>query len=162
MAPVFIIRTMTKGNFELAKTVDCAEISALAFCSKASHGYDDAFMAACRAELTYLPSDLIPGEIWVYRTEDHSISAFCDIRIMENELEVCAFFVKPDCQRQGIGTLLWDHVERRAVTSSLSRIVLAADPGAVPFYLSVGMRTYGEEPSQSVPGRMLPVMVKDI
>src|SRR5262249_41747466 len=41
-----------------AQVDDCDALSALAFASKASWGYDDTFMEACRADLTILPENL--------------------------------------------------------------------------------------------------------
>ncbi len=43
----------TPATIRLARPEDAATVTALAFRSKASNGYDAAFMAACRDELTF-------------------------------------------------------------------------------------------------------------
>ena len=48
-----------------ARPDEAAEITALSIRSKRSNGYDEAFMAACREELTVTEDDLADGEYWV-------------------------------------------------------------------------------------------------
>ncbi len=126
--------------------------------AKRSNGYDDAFMDACREELTVTASDLEDGEYWVARSD-----AVCGLVCLENgadkgQGEVHALFVDPDRQRQGIGRMLWLKVVERAKTRGFASLHLDADPAAVPFYRAMGCVVVGEAPSGSIAGRMLPRM----
>ena len=72
--------------------------------------------------------------------------------------EIHTFFIDPDCQRQGIGRLLWRKLAERANDAGLARLYLDADPAAVPFYRAMGFEVTGAAPSGSIPGRSLPRM----
>jgi len=75
-------------------------LSALAFASKASWGYDDAFMEACRAELTVAPGDLQRVCVRVY--VDGVIHGFSGV----DGDELTWLFVDPRAMRRGIGRAL--------------------------------------------------------
>ncbi len=131
----------------------------LAFRSKASWGYDDDFMTACRAELTLHADQL--GDSFVYLHEGcNGPLGFYRIEVTGLSAEVWALFVAPEAMRQGIGRGLWQHLEQTARSAGAEEIGLDADPHAERFYLAMGMRRQGEAPSLSIAGRRLPRMVK--
>ena len=135
-------------------------LTALVLRSKASNGYDEAFMAACVAELT-LPAEAIDsGEVFV--AEGDALLGMYRL-IAKGELgHVEDMFVDPQAKRSGVGRALWVHMEARARELGCSRLGLDADPFAVAFYQAMGMKIVGESPSGSIPGRMLPRMEKTI
>lgn len=147
-----------------ARVDDLDALSQLAFRSKASWGYDDAFMTACRAELTF-HADHLRGS-FVYLHEGHGDEGhggplgFYRLEVSVPSAEVGAMFVAPEAMRQGIGRGLWQHLEQTARAAGVEEIRLDSDPHAERFYLAMGMRRQGEAPSLSIPGRMLPRMVK--
>lgn len=53
----------------------------------------------------------------------------------ENRSHICFFFVKAQCQRQGIGKRLWDYFLRN---SSAKIITVNSAPYAVPVYHALG------------------------
>jgi len=144
-----------------ARPEDAAVLTALAIRSKRSNGYDDAFMAACRAELTFTPN--APGQhAWLVEDGRGRILGFFDLRLEDGIAEVYALFVAPDAKRSGVGSLLWAKLEQVAAGLGASVIGVDSDPEGVPFYLAMGAALVGEAPSGSIPGRLLPRLVKSL
>ena len=146
-------------NIEIrrARANEAGILSDLSMRAKRSNGYDDAFMEACRAELTVTASRMEEGEYWV--AEAQSVCGCVCLKEAENGYgDVHAFFIDPDYQRQGIGRLLWQKVVERTRAQGMSALRLDADPAALPFYRSMGFIKVGEVPSGSIEGRMLPRM----
>ena len=142
-----------------ARPGEAASLTDLAFRSKASNGYDAAFMEACRAELTYTAATMAAGETWVAEA-DGALVGFFDLRPTADGMEVFAIFVEPACRGGGVGRALWGKLEARARAAGSGAIGLDADPFAVRFYRAMGCEIVGEAPSGSIPGRMLPRMRK--
>lgn len=133
-------------------------LTELSLRSKRSNGYDDAFMAACREELTVTDQRLAEGEYWVAECGEIRGCA-CLLPDPDGRSgEVHAFFIDPAWQRKGIGRLLWQKLVQRARETELSELRLDADPAAVPFYEAMGFKVVGEAASGSIAGRMLPHM----
>ena len=139
-----------------AAPTDIDALTDLIFRSKASNGYDAAFMESCREELRVTADKLASAEYWV-ADQQGPVGCFA-IVVNGQEAEVENFFVDPDLQRQGIGRQLWAKIQSRVKDFGCNRLVLDADPNAVPFYSAMGFTTIGESPSGSIPGRMLPHM----
>lgn len=138
-------------------------LSRLAFRAKASHGYDAAFMEACRAELTISADDFSERVFWVAEDGEGQVVGFAGLwPSVEGAADVDPLYVEPEQQGAGIGRLLWAALEAHARGTGARRIVLDSDPHAVGFYERVGCRVIGEAPSGSIPGRMLPHMEKQL
>ncbi len=150
-AEIYIVRP--------AKWHDFPALSSLAFRSKASNGYDAAFMEACRDELTYTAETLSAGETWLLELSGKPVGFF-DIRLETDKAEVHAMFVEPEVRGTGIGRRLWARLEQRARAMKAEALMLDADPFAVAFYEAMGCEVIGEAASGSIPGRMLPRMRK--
>lgn len=145
-----------------ARDGDAEALTELSLESKRSNGYDDAFMAACREELTVTRQSLAEGEYWVAEC-----GGLCGCACLLTDPdgrggEVHAFFIDPAWQRQGVGRLLWGKLAERAREKGLSALRLDADPAAVPFYEAMGFTVVGEAPSGSIPGRKLPHMTASV
>lgn len=144
---------------------DHDRLTQLSMRSKQSNGYDDAFMQACRDELTVSRADVLAGDWWVAESAAPRVGGerplrgcACLLAGADNTAELHAFFIDPDFQRRGVGRLLWGKILKRAIAMRVKRIVLDSDPNAVPFYLALGFHVIGEKPSGSIAGRMLPHM----
>jgi len=146
------VPTLRRANPE-----DAAALTALAFRSKASNGYDRAFMEACRAELTYSAATMARGETWVAEL-DGELAGFIDVRLQDGVAEVFAMFVEPGLKRTGVGRALWQQLEASARHLGAVTVMLDADPAAVAFYEAMGCTIAGQAPSGSIRGRMLPRM----
>ena len=151
------------------KRGEAAQLSALAMRSKQSNGYDAAFMAACRAELTITETDLATRRFQVVADGGLWAVAACDpvadggdisrdINALGRVGEVSLMFVHPDRQGLGYGRLLMDWVLAEAMRMGWQRLVLDADPKAEAFYARMGFETIGRRASGSIPGRTLPHM----
>jgi ribosomal protein S18 acetylase RimI-like enzyme len=143
-----------------ARPDEATALSALALRSKASHGYDETFMAACVAELTVPQERIRDGEVWVAEGEDGCIAGFFEIAQDGESAEVIALFVEPGQFGRGIGQALWNTLEARARAIGASFIAVDSDPHAVGFYRRCGCHDVGARPSLSIPGRMLPHLRK--
>ena len=140
-----------------ARSDEATILTDLSLRSKRSNGYDDAFMEACREELTVTASRLDEGEYWVAQS-DVVCGCACLLDSGDGYGEVHAFFIDPDFQRRGIGRALWLKLVERAKTRAISTLSLDADPAAVPFYRALGFIEVGRAPSGSIEGRTLPRM----
>lgn len=150
-------------NVRLARDDEAEALTDLSLRSKQSNGYDDAFMAACREELTVTGERLAEGEYWVAESGGGLCGCACLLVEPDGRSgEVHAFFIDPAWQRRGVGRLIWQKLLERAKEKGLTELHLDADPAAVPFYESMGFRVVGESPSGSIPGRSLPLMKRDL
>ncbi|PCI05964.1 MAG: GNAT family N-acetyltransferase [Hyphomicrobiales bacterium] len=148
-----------KIEIRRAKPDETAILTDLSMRSKRSNGYDDAFMDACREELTVTVERIEGGEYWV---ADAGVIYGCvclgPYFSDTDSAQINAFFIDPDWQRKGIGRLLWAKILERAAQRGIIRLTLDADPAAVAFYQAMGFETIGETPSGSIPGRVIPQM----
>ncbi|HTL86505.1 MAG TPA: GNAT family N-acetyltransferase [Acidimicrobiia bacterium] len=140
-----------------ARIDDCDELSALAFASKAYWGYDDAFMEACRAELTVTPDDLGRASLRVAE-QDGSILGFHAV----DDREIVWFFVRPGRMGEGVGAALFADACAVARARGLTTLRIEADPNAAAFYERMGATRVGVAPSASIAGRALPLLAIDV
>ena len=129
--------------------------------SKAVWGYDDAFMAACRAELKLHPDDLRTTQLQVAEREA-AVVGLAQLKVSGGDAELMKLFVEPALLGSGIGRLLFAWAVERARALGAVRMMIEADPGAAPFYERMGARYAGLAPSQSIPGRMLPLLQMEL
>ncbi len=138
-----------------------AVLTDLALRSKAAHGYDAAFMQACREELTVRRTAISDGWVQVAKYGERIVGLF-QFSVVDGVADVDLFFVDPSVHRQGVGRSLWLGLERKALTRGASRIRIESDPEAVAFYQAMGARIVGRAPSGSIPGRSLPLLEKPL
>ncbi|WP_173934629.1 GNAT family N-acetyltransferase [Chelativorans sp. Marseille-P2723] len=127
-------------------------LTALCLRSKAAHGYDDTFIAACREELTVDPASpgLIVAEL------DGTAVGLAQISTGGEEAELDKLFVEPAFHGRGIGRALLESAAAKAAKSGAQALVLDSDPGAAAFYERMGAVVTGRSRSGSIPGRLLP------
>lgn len=146
-----------------AAETEAGPLTELAMRSKAHWGYDEAFMAACRPELT-----MAEGEITARRTvlaEQPGTGRVLGFGTLEGEPPQGAIgmlFVEPDAIGLGVGRLLFGHLLATARRLGFERLTIDADPNAEPFYAAMGAVTVGRVPSGAIPGRTLPLMAVDV
>jgi GNAT superfamily N-acetyltransferase len=136
---------------------EAGALTALALRSKAHWGYDEAFMAACRDELTVRPGDTAGGRA-VVAEEDGRILGFTTLSGEPPEGALGMMFVEPDTMGRGVGGLLFEHTVTRARRLGFETLTIDADPNAEPFYTAMGAVRIGATPSGSIPGRELPLL----
>ena len=141
-----------------ARADELSVLSDLCLRSKAVWGYDAAFIAACRDELTLTPADIASTCLQVAADRDGPLGV-AQLSIGGDEASLLKLFVEPRALRSGIGSALLAWSTATATRLGARRLVIEADPGAVPFYARHGAHPAGHAPSGSIPGRMLPRLV---
>ncbi|TQF03145.1 GNAT family N-acetyltransferase [Kitasatospora acidiphila] len=139
-----------------AQPAEAEALTALVLRSKAHWGYDEAFMAVCRDELTLRPEQLVPGRTLVAE-QDGTALGFGLLAGDAPVGELAMLFVEPAAIGQGLGGRLYRGLLELARTAGFTRLTIDADPCAADFYAAHGAVRTGETPSGSIPGRTLPV-----
>ena len=147
---------MVRPQIRAARSVETELLSELAFRSKAHWGYDDAFMAACREELTVTADGIARSPTFVY--DDGMVRGFYQLTCEDDAAEVALFFVDPQAIGSGVGGALWQHMVIEARRAKAARITIEADPDAEGFYLRMGAIRVGTAPSASIRDRQLPLL----
>ncbi|MEL7117183.1 MAG: GNAT family N-acetyltransferase [Pseudomonadota bacterium] len=131
---------------------DLEALTELCLRSKAHWGYDAAFIAACRDDLTLHPADLTRGEVWM---RDGPVAV---VQILPGDPagEIRHLFLDPSLIGQGVGRVIWDFACTRARAMGCSKVTLSSEPKAAGFYEAMGGRHIGFEHSTIFPGRKLP------
>jgi len=147
---------------------EAVELSAIGTRSKAFWGYDAAFMAACRDELTVTPADLAdPRKIWRLAEVDGRIAGYFGVVPYDEDGsgssgEIEALFVEPGNIGSGLGRTLFNALVELARSYGYRRLVIQSDPNALGFYEAMGAVKIGELASDSIPGRSLPLLEMDL
>ena len=136
-----------------ATEAELPALSDLCFRSKAHWGYDAGFMAACRDELTLRPEDLATGRIGVGEV-DGAVTGVAQVAPLEGDSDL-SIFVEPDWIGHGVGRQLFDWAVAQTRDMGARRLIIDSDPNALKFYLAMGAVVIGEQPSASIPGRVL-------
>ncbi|MFI5527398.1 GNAT family N-acetyltransferase [Kitasatospora sp. NPDC051853] len=150
---------MTAPRIRAARADEAGLLSELALRSKAYWGYDPAFMAACRDELTLAPKEIAPRRTAVAVDGSGSVLGFATLEGEPLTGELGMLFVAPEAMGRGVGRLLFEHLVSTARESGFTGLTIDADPNAEAFYRAMGAVRTGSVPSGSVPGRVLPRML---
>jgi GNAT superfamily N-acetyltransferase len=143
-----------------ARPDEAGRLTELALASKAQWGYSEAFLAACRAELTVSAERCAAGSVRVAE-EDHVVG-FAELAGVPPCMELTLLYVTPDRMAHGVGTTLLDDALEWARVRGATELRLDADPHAEGFYRHQGAVRMGDRPSGSIPGRRLPLLSFDL
>lgn len=132
-------------------------LSALQLRSKAHWGYDAAFMAACRAELTLTAADLTETAL-VVAERNGKLAGVAQVGPDGEDADLMGMFVDPPFIGMGIGKRLFDWSVEAAHRISSTRLLIVSEPRAQAFYEAQGAKLIGTHPSGSIPGRVLPLL----
>lgn len=144
-----------------ARPDDAAAVTDLALRAKAHWGYDRAFMEACRAELTWSPEEVAQHDVLVWEQDGGLLGATARIGAGPGA-RLWAVFVDPVSHGRGIGRALLEALLARARAAGCRSLSIGADPNAEGFYRAVGAERVGTVPSDTVEGRLLPLMRFDL
>lgn len=134
---------------------ETATLTELCLRSKAIWGYDAAFMAACRDELTIGPGDLDQSLLRV-AVDGGVVIGLAQITVDGDDADLAKLFIDPGALRTGAGRTLFDWAVHEARARGAKRLWIEADPDAAAFYRRMGAADDGLVPSGSIPGRVLP------
>ncbi|MCM3039041.1 GNAT family N-acetyltransferase [Paenibacillus motobuensis] len=98
-------------NIRKATIDEAGYLSELSFRSKAYWGYSEAFMEACRKDLTILPEDILSSIIFVLEDEK-VIKGFIGLEIEDDSCLLSNLFIDPNEIGKGYGRRLWQHMRR--------------------------------------------------
>ncbi len=160
-APTADNNTPPPPRIRRARPADATGLSRLAYDSKASWGYGEAFMEACRAELTVSGADLKAHYAFVVARGDAPLG-FYMLKMEGSCAEVWDFFMVAEAMGSGLGGRLWRHLVATARRCGAVCLGVESDPNAESFYRKMGLRHCGEAPSLSIPGRMLTRLEKEL
>ena len=144
-----------------ARKSELSSLGELCLRSKAVWGYDDAFMTACRNELTLRPDELQSTHLQVAE-RDSTVVGLAQVKVTGTDADLLKLFVEPVLLGSGVGRLLFEWATAKVRGLGAVRMIIEADPDATPFYEHMGARYAGFAPSQSIPGRMLPRMQMEL
>jgi GNAT superfamily N-acetyltransferase len=118
-------------------------------------------MAACRAELTVHPGELVPRRTRVAEEGGRAVG-FVTVEGQPPVGEIGALFVDPGHIGGGVGRRLLEAALAVARACGFVALDVDSDPHAEAFYLRLGARRTGVAPSASIPGRLLPRLRVDV
>lgn len=133
-------------------------LSKLVLRSKAWWGYDAAFMAACREELTLAAEDLRNDPLMI-AIQGEQYAGVAQLSFEGPDCHLEKLFVDPGHMGRGVGKRLYNWALTTARTNGATSLLIDADPGAAPFYQRMGAQLAGTAPSGSIVGRHLPRLV---
>jgi len=150
---------MTAPRLRLARIDEAPGLSELCVRSKASWGYDEAFMALARVVLHVNPEQIAAGDVWVATGADGEVAGMVALGPGErpDTLDLDKLFVEPQRIRSGVGSALVAHAIDEARRRGAKRLTILSDPYAAGFYERNGARLIGQAPSDAIPGRSVPL-----
>jgi GNAT superfamily N-acetyltransferase len=131
------------------------QLSAICLRSKAVWGYDQAFLDACRTELTIRAEELETTALCVAEHEG-ALVGVAQVVVHGANADLNKMFVEPSAIGLGVGKALFAWAISSAKNLGARQMTIDADPGAVGFYNKMGAVEHGTAPSGSIPGRVLP------
>lgn len=147
----------TGGTIRPARAEEAAALSALALRAKAHWGYDEAFLAACRDDLTVTPAEIAAHTIRVATLAGRPCG-FYQLRRAGETVTLTDLWVEPGAIGRGHGRALWRDAVATATAHGCRELLVQSDPHAEGFYLAMGAAWIGEQPSTVFPGRSLPLL----
>lgn len=144
-----------------ARLEELPGLSELCLRSKAVWGYDQAFLEACRSELTLRPEDLRTTLVAVVEGAS-GVVGVVQLKVVAAEADLLKLFVEPRTLRRGLGSLLFGWAIEQAKRMGAIRLLIDSDPDAALFYRGLGAYDVGVAPSGSIPGRLLPRLAFDL
>lgn len=124
-----------------ATELELPALSDLCIRSKAHWGYDKAFIAACRDELTLARSELDTTSLAVGENEG-KIVGLAQIATRGATCDLLKLFIEPSEIGNGYGAQLFVWAVSEGRYGGATRMTIEADPDAVPFYRRIGGATH--------------------
>jgi GNAT superfamily N-acetyltransferase len=143
--------------------------------SKAHWGYDPALLGRWADDLAITPDDIDrdavllaelgdthdpgPGRIAGFARVSRGTGSHVD---HPAPAKLNDLWVEPGDMGSGVGRALFEASCEVARTLPADQLLIVADPNAEGFYLRMGARRIGEEASEVVDGRRLPILLLDL
>jgi GNAT superfamily N-acetyltransferase len=145
-----------------ARPEEADELTKLSFRSKAYWGYPNAWLTAWTQELT-VTKNMVENWITYVVEVNLKIVGFWGRSPIESETTSPGLlFIAPEHMGQGYGRLLGDAIKKAALERGVRFFTVEADPNATSFYLKIGGKNIGDQPSLIIPGRICSVIRFDL
>lgn len=146
-------------RIRLARVEEADALTSLVKRSKAHWGYDDEFMRLSEAALTITPGFIETARVLVAE-DKYVLLGVASIAPMEepHTFDLVHLFVEPGSIRNGTGRALFRAAAECARIRGGVKLLIAADPNAAAFYRRLGAKDAGQQSSESISGRMLPLL----
>ncbi|PFZ89491.1 GNAT family N-acetyltransferase [Bacillus wiedmannii] len=135
------------------------ELSELALHSKATWNYSEAFILACKEDLTITEEYIKNNFVYVLENDNTKIGFFSFLR---NENALDFLYIQPRYKGAGYGKILWEYVLEKANELGIKSFTIDSDPNAKGFYWKMGAKLIGETPSTVFKDRLLPLLKYDV
>jgi GNAT superfamily N-acetyltransferase len=145
-----------------ARRGEAASLTALCLRSKAHWGYDAEFMRLCVPSLTMSEQSIAEGRVLVAVDDSGQTVGTVSVGRDGDDAELALMFVEPLAIGGGMGRLLFGAAVELAQNLGYRRMTILADANAAPFYERMGARYLRNEPSDAIPGRVLPFYEYDL
>ncbi len=136
---------------------EAAALSALALRAKGHWDYDDAFLEACRDDLTVTRGQIAARTFRVATVAERPCG-FYQLRGDGESAELADLWVEPEAIGRGYGRVLWQDAVATARARGFRELLVQSDPHAEGFYRAMGAVRIGTKPSTVLPGRELPLL----
>ena len=136
---------------------DAPLLTRIAHASKASWGYPSEMLALWDVDLTLEPDFVERHDVWAAVAGDEAVG-FYAVTGDRPGREIEHLWVAPGWMGHGVGRRMVEHLLERARAAGADEVRVVSDPHAAGFYMRMGARQVGEEPSVPA-GRRLPVLV---
>ncbi len=151
-----------------AKPSDFEFLTKLSFRSKSHWEYPKAFFDIWSDELTITPGYINENDVYVYEIEDLVVGYYSIIEL-KADIEVSGItitkgywlehmFIDPKSIGKGIGTQLFNHMQRKCGAKHIAKVGILSDPNAIGFYEKMGCIYMGNYPS-TIKNRTTPHLV---
>lgn len=132
--------------------------------AKAHWGYDAAFMAASADALTITTAMIGRGRVLVAENTDGKVIGVATAEPLAptGTFDLGHMFVEPNAMGLGVGRKLFEAISALIAAEGAKKLVILADPHAEEFYRRIGAERVGDAPSDSIPGRRLPLLEFEI
>lgn len=145
-----------------ARAGEANSLTALCLRSKAHWGYDADFMRLCVPSLTVKEESIAEGRVLVAIDADGRTIGTVSVGRDGDDAELALMFVDPAAIGGGTGRTLFEAAVTLARGLGYRRMTILADVNAAPFYERMGARFLRNEPSDAIPGRVLPFYEYDL
>jgi ribosomal protein S18 acetylase RimI-like enzyme len=116
-------------SFRAARGEEADLLGEIALCSKGYWGYDQEFLDACRAELTFRPEDVTTRRIVVAHSP-FEVVGFYGLDGEPPSGELGNLWIIPERIGTGLGRRLWHHAVTSAREAGYTSLHIEADPSS--------------------------------
>jgi GNAT superfamily N-acetyltransferase len=136
-----------------ARRADAATLTAIAHAAKRHWRYPERSIRLWAADLT-VTSELIARDAVYCAVHADRVVGFYAVSGKGRTRELEHMWVAPRHIGKGVGRRLFAHLRRRLRAERASRLRIASDPNAEPFYLRMGATRVGTVPTRPHPRRL--------